>query len=267
VRPPPVDYDAVAPAYDQRYDRNKYEGVRDALLRFVEGPSPIDVAEIGCGTGHWLVEVGRHVALCAGLDLSWGMLSAARVSASSALLVRGSAAQLPWRSATFDRVFCVNALHHFADRAAFAREARRILRPGGGVFTVGLDPHTGEDRWWVYDYFAGALAADRARYPSTETVRALLAREGFVNVSTRVVQHFPYVMPFRTAVARGQLDRRSTSQLMVISDADYEAGLARLRDEEPELRADLRLYATYGWLPLSEKASYAPEYADGPASG
>jgi hypothetical protein len=35
--------------------------------------------------------------------------------------------------------------------------------------------------------------------------------------------------------------------LMVISDDDYEAGIARLLIEQPVLRADLRLYATSAW--------------------
>jgi hypothetical protein len=33
---------------------------------------------------------------------------------------------------------------------------------------------------------------------------------------------------------------------MVISDAEYQAGLERMKQEQPVLRADLRLYATIG---------------------
>jgi hypothetical protein len=33
---------------------------------------------------------------------------------------------------------------------------------------------------------------------------------------------------------------------MVISDAEYEQGLERLKREQPVLRADLRLFATIG---------------------
>jgi hypothetical protein len=46
---------------------------------------------------------------------------------------------------------------------------------------------------------------------------------------------------------RGRIDRRSTSQLMVISDEDYAAGMRRMVAEQPVLRADLRLYATTAW--------------------
>ena len=249
-RPPAVDYDAVAPTYDERYDRNRYDGVRETVRRFVDrraAPFP-DVAEVGCGTGHWLAEIRDLAGLRAGVDRSWGMLGAARSAAPDALLVRASAERLPWHSASFDRVLCINALHHFPDAAAFVAEAGRVLRPGGGLLTIGLDPHVGQDRWWIYDYFPSALHADLERYAATHAIRALLGDAGFSYITTGVAQHMPASVPFHIALERGQLDRRSTSQLMVISDADYEAGMQRLSDEKPILRADLRLYATVGWM-------------------
>jgi hypothetical protein len=43
---------------------------------------------------------------------------------------------------------------------------------------------------------------------------------------------------------------------MVISNVEYEEGLRRLESEQPILRADLRLYATVGWMrPASSAAS------------
>jgi hypothetical protein len=140
----------------------------------------------------------------------------------------------------------MNALHHFTDSAAFAREARRILRPGGSLMSVGLDPHTSLDQWWIYDYFPSALAADRARYLPSQTIRDVFENAGFTDVHTNLAQHMPAAVPFQLAVERGHVDRQSTSQLMVISDAEYEEGLERLKREQPVLRADLRLFATIG---------------------
>jgi hypothetical protein len=123
---------------------------------------------------------------------------------------------------------------------------RRILRPGGAVMIAGLDPHSGLDQWWVYDYFPSALPADRSRYSSAEAIRALLGANGFVGVVTAVAQHIPAAVPFERAVEMGIVDRRATSQLMVIGDDEFEAGMDRLRRDQPILRADLRLFATVG---------------------
>jgi ubiquinone/menaquinone biosynthesis C-methylase UbiE len=244
-----VDYDDIAPVFDRRYGRNRYEGTLAALLDFVGDAA--SVAEIGCGTGHWLAALADRARTVVGVDPSSGMLELARSAAPHALLMRACAEALPIRAACLDRVFAINAFHHFVDKAAFAGEARRILNRGGSLLTIGLDPHTGLDRWWVYDYFPAALAADRERYPPAAAIRELLTSAGFVNATTGVAQHIPISRPFSQAREEGSLERQSTSQLMVISEADYDAGRRRLDAERPVLRSDLRLYMTVARVPVA----------------
>jgi ubiquinone/menaquinone biosynthesis C-methylase UbiE len=247
-----VNYDAVAARFDRRYDINWYEGITDALQRFVGARPGQSIAEVGCGTGHWLAGLaglaGEGARRVAGLDYSRSMLARARAAAPAALLVHGTAERLPWADAAFDRVFCVNALHHFFDQQAFIAECRRVLRPGGGLMTIGLDPHNGADRWWIYEFFPTALAVDRQRYAATATIRTWLGGAGFRDPITEMVQHLPAEMTFEAAEERGFVDRACTSQLMVISDDDYESGMRRLLGERPILRSDLRVYATTAWV-------------------
>jgi ubiquinone/menaquinone biosynthesis C-methylase UbiE len=250
-----VDYDAIARDYDRRYERNYYEGVQRTVMEFVGPGSDRAVVEVGCGTGHWLHGLRAAGVRVIGVDRAWNMLRRALSSVPGAPLAQGRAETLPFAARSLDRVFCINALHHFADARAFLAEARRVLRFGGGVLIVGLDPHAGPDRWWIYDAFPSALEADRQRYPATATLRRELAAAGFEGCATRVAQHVPANVPFRTARSRGMLDRSSTSQLMVIDDAAYERGIAGLEaaqealgEADLMLRADLRLYATTGWL-------------------
>jgi ubiquinone/menaquinone biosynthesis C-methylase UbiE len=243
-----VDYDVVASTYDRRYDHNRFDGIRDTLLQFIADAHDADVAEVGCGTGHWLGEVASIARSVVGIDPSWPMLENAAATGHDSLLIRARAEEIPLGAARLDRLFCINALHHFGDARAFAHEARRVLRRDGAVLIIGLDPHAALDRWWIYDYFPSALPADRARYPSTPAIRALLEDAGFGNVTTRVAQHIPAALPFSLAVECGYVDRRATSQLMIISDDEYDEGFARLTAERPVLRADLRLFATIGYV-------------------
>jgi SAM-dependent methyltransferase len=248
-----VDYDAVAPTYDDRYRRNDYAGIEAALLDFL-GPDPsIDLLDVGCGTGHWMETLARRCRLAAGVDPSREMLARARAAAPAGALARGRAERLPWRAASFDRVFVVNALHHFDDPLAALGEARRVLRPGGRLLTVGLDPHTGLDRWWIYDWFPEARSLDLLRYLSCEEIRRMMRAAGLAECRSWVAQHMPAQIPVREAIARGILEPGTTSQLAILTEAEYRKGRDSLegemlrreaRGESMMLSADLRLYAT-----------------------
>jgi ubiquinone/menaquinone biosynthesis C-methylase UbiE len=241
----PINYDDVAPEYDRRYDRYRYEGVRAVLHGFARSTSDASIGEIGCGTGHWLADLrNAGCRRLAGLDRSERMLAYACAAVPDAWLTRGTAEHLCWIDACFDRVFCVNALHHFSDPRAFVSECRRVLRPGGRLLTVGLDPHAGTDRWWVYDFFPGTLERDLLRFPSAATIRTWLAAAGFRDSVTKLAEHINAAIPFEAASQQLLFDRRATSQLMAITDDEFEAGMERLRAERPVLRSNVRLYGT-----------------------
>jgi ubiquinone/menaquinone biosynthesis C-methylase UbiE len=191
-----TDYDRIADRFDTRYAHYSYDGVRETLVNFL-GPQPSTVLEVGCGTGHWLSIAHAERSPLVGVDPSQPMLDRARVAAPGARLVRARAEALPWRDATFDRIYCVNALHHFSDRVQFFAEARRILRPGGGVLTIGKDPHTDRDDWWVYDYFEETRTIDRARFARVRTLRGEMALAGFAWTESMEADHIEVVQPAR----------------------------------------------------------------------
>jgi len=251
-----ADYDSIAGGYDRRYSLLRYDGVRDALINFLS-PTVDAALEVGCGTGHWLRELDGRAALIAGVEPSGQMIVHARQTAPSARLARARAEQLPWRDASFDRLFCVNALHHFADRTAFFAEARRILKPGGGVMTIGKDPHRAGDEWWVYDYFASTRDIDLARFAPVRTLRAELTMAGFTWAESFEADRIESSRPVSEAFAGGLIDRAFTSQLTVLTDEEFSRGVERIHQAKADLAAggaelrlttDFRLYATVGWL-------------------
>jgi ubiquinone/menaquinone biosynthesis C-methylase UbiE len=248
-----ADYDQIAPTFDRRYERREYAGVERALREFVSDPSELHILEVGCGTGHWLniLRAGKDNVM--GLDFSSGMLARARSTLPAIALIRGTAQHLPLPSSSVDRVFCINAIHHFPDKPAFLREARRILRSDGRMLTVGLDPHAGRDRWHVYDYFEESLEIDKQRYPSSEQLHEWMVETGFKDCATREVEHWVSRLPAHEALKQGRLDQAVTSQLSVLTDDEYRRGMERIRrdieraEQEGQtlfLTTDLRLYGT-----------------------
>jgi len=253
-----VNYDSIAANYDRRYAINDYSGVEEALAAFV-GPEPTGrVLEVGCGTGHWLRRLAERGSRVAGVDASYNMLDYAHDQAPGAVLAHARAEHLPWAGEAFERLFCINALHHFEDKAMFFAEARRVLRPGGQLMTIGLDPHAGVDRWYIYEYFEPAFEIDKRRYPASSQIREWMHALEFSNVRTSEVQHLPAQLSARAAIEEGRLDRGMTSQLAVLTDEQYQRGIdgirralesAETRGETLSLGADLRLYGTYGSVP------------------
>jgi len=253
-----VDYNRIAETFDRRYEENDYSGVEAALIAFVGEHFDQRVLEVGCGTGHWLRSFHDSGTCVTGVDASAQMLACAKAQAPRATLAQGSAERLPWTSESFGRLFCINAFHHFQNKVAFLTEAMRVLRPGGRIMTIGLDPHAGVDQWYIYEYFDNVLEIDRRRYPASGQIREWMEAIGFANCVTREIQHLPVRLAARSALEQGRLDKNVTSQLSVLTDEEYRQGIDRIREavasaeaqgESLYLSADLRLYATFGAVP------------------
>jgi len=143
-------------------------------------------------------------------------------------LARGRAEQLPFPDATFDMVYCVNAIHHFSRARAFISEARRLLRPGGRLAVIGMDPHRRRKSWYVYRYFEGVYETDVRRFPSWAEIADWMSAEGLA-VECRVVERIWDPKRGREVLDDPFLRKHSCSQLALLSEEGYQAGLRRIR--------------------------------------
>ena len=97
------------------------------------------VLEIGFGPGADIARASRSAAFVAGVDHSDVMLrqaskrNAAAIEAGRVELRLGSAAQLPYPEAHFDRVFAINSAQFWKESIKTLTEVRRVLKPGGWV--------------------------------------------------------------------------------------------------------------------------------------
>ncbi|MCJ7604356.1 MAG: methyltransferase domain-containing protein [Desulfobulbaceae bacterium] len=224
---PPVAYDEVAKLYDLRYTAGPV-GVTEILGSCAARVRATRVLEVGCGTGHWLSMLAGRATLY-GLDYSAGMLDKAKAKSDAFLLCRGKASHLPFAAAAFDFVYTVHAIHHFTGPRHFIKQAYRLLRPGGVLAIIGMDPHLEQDRWYVYDYFPGTRQRDLRRYPSSAALLGPMREAGFVGCErlsgARLQQDFAGVEVLHDPI----LQKDGASQLFLLSDDDFAAGMARIR--------------------------------------
>ncbi len=191
------------------------------------------------------------------------MLRQARQRRAELALICGDASQLPFPDARFDLIFCVNAFHHFAQLHAFLAEARRLLQPGGKLAIIGMDPHAGQDRWYIYDYFVGTYAADLARFPARATLSAWMLTAGFADVEQVLVERILHQLVGRAVFADPTLQKHGTSQLAVLTDDAYTAGRRRIeaalaeaeaRNEQVRFPVDISLFMVIGTVPTPSRS-------------
>ncbi|HEV8717779.1 MAG TPA: methyltransferase domain-containing protein [Candidatus Binatia bacterium] len=232
-----VNYDQIASTYDQRYTVSQFAGIATALRSLVQDVDAERVLEVGCGTGRWLAELQPVTRQVYGIDLSLGMLQQARQRLQSLSLICGHASRLPFPDAGFDLIFCVNAFHHFPQPRVFISEARRLLRPGGALAITGMDPHAGRDRWYLYDYFVGTQDTDLRRFSSSGTILDWMVAAGFERVEWRVVEHIMGQHIGQAVLEDPILQKHGTSQLALLTDEAYAAGMARIKSALSETEA------------------------------
>ncbi|MEY2226171.1 class I SAM-dependent methyltransferase [Streptomyces sp. BF23-30] len=182
-----------------RSEQDLYRHVLDAVA-----PEGGRAVEVGCGLGLGcalaLEEYGP--AAVTGVDIHPQQLQRAREANSPLLATQphrltfalGAAEDLPLGDAEFDCLYSVEAAQHFPDLTAFAREAARVLGPGGRVavtsfFTVEGAPEPAKRLAGLLDSFASGL--DIARPVSRLT--DALTEAGFADV--RVASIGPQVWP------------------------------------------------------------------------
>ncbi len=225
-----VNYDALAPTYNQRFEEDKDRpATARTLLELAGNLNAQRILEVGCGTGRWLAEMRTLTAHSYGVDPSTGMLTQARARDLHLRLTRGRGESLPFPDGTFDFVYCVNAIHHMDGQEAFIQEARRVLRDGGALAVIGMDPHEQRETWYVYDYFAGVYETDLARFPSWETVLDWMRAAGFQHVERRPVERIIDHKTSATVLDDPFLQKHASSQLALLSDAEYAAGVQLIK--------------------------------------
>jgi SAM-dependent methyltransferase len=108
----------------------------DRMLELVRPQRGWRALDVATGGGHTALALAPRVAEVVATDITAEMLQAAEQfirgrGIANVSFSEADAMELPFGDASFDLVTCRIAPHHFSDCARFAREAARVLRPGG----------------------------------------------------------------------------------------------------------------------------------------
>lgn len=130
---------------DFRFDKraSKYDGFEGRisrrfyrlLLNQVTLFSGAAILDVGCGTGTMLRKMADVCPINGyGIDMEENMIAEARKKCPGMKLQISKCQQTPFGEGSFDVLTACMAYHHFDDKDGFAREAARILKPGGYLY-------------------------------------------------------------------------------------------------------------------------------------
>ena len=245
----PVDYSPLAASYDTRYDVNPLAGIGHALNGLAARIDAASILEVGCGTGRWLATVAAPGRTVCGVDPSLAML--ARAAAKGSAVAAARAADLPFPPATFDLVFAVNAIHHFGDAAGFIHSASGLLRAGGALAIVTIDPRLIRARYF-YQFFDGTLERDLERHPSLGDLVNAMASAGLARIQMEVAESASRSFRGAAVLADPFLTSGTNSLFSLLSEEEYRRGLERIRSvvesrPDAEFLEELDFYIVTGF--------------------
>lgn len=184
-------YDEIAADYAARHREVSHEWSqfgRRTLALATPPTGPVELLDLGCGSGRDLPSFAARGATVVGGDLSAAMLAEARKRWRGPL-VRLDMRLLPFPGGRFDAIWCSAALLHLPKQEAPAAlaEANRVLRPGG-VLAVTLKRGSGEA--WEPVPYRPAIERFFSRW-EPEAAAALVAAAGLrvVDLDSVAVGH------------------------------------------------------------------------------
>jgi SAM-dependent methyltransferase len=175
------------------FTRVKVEHLLNTAGRLVGPAQQLRVLDIGCGAGLTDQLLKTRVGHLAGVDVSQGLLTTAREQNPGVEYQYYDGGKLPWPDGSFDVAFAICVMHHVppAQWEHFAREAARVVRPGGCVAIYEHNPLNPLTRRIVNQcpFDANAVLLGRSR------TRGLLRAAGLRVVGQPYLLFFPWDRP------------------------------------------------------------------------
>ena len=171
-----------ASSYDAGFEGKAVRKFYNLLLREIDLPPGAAVLDVGCGTGALLKRLADKSNIAGyGIDAEEKMIAEAKKKCPEMRFDISRCDSLPYGDGSFDIVIACMAYHHFDNKAGFAGEAARVIKPGGVLYIV--DPRF---PWVIRKALNGILRIVRmagAFYKPQEIV-ASFAPFGFAGVGS-----------------------------------------------------------------------------------
>jgi ubiquinone/menaquinone biosynthesis C-methylase UbiE len=178
-------YNMKADGYDHSSEGQFTNRVHHLLLPMLEWQENQRILDVACGTGTFLAAVNACKPIAGfGVDIAERMIKMAAAKNPGMEFRVSGCDRIPFADGSMDIVTVCAAYHHFPDVAAFAKEADRILKPGGMLYIA--DMFVPPLVRIVVNPFVPLLFKDGdVRFYSPKQITANFKRHGFDEIDTK----------------------------------------------------------------------------------
>jgi ubiquinone/menaquinone biosynthesis C-methylase UbiE len=243
---PKTDYERMASIYDEgrSLPLQWLQEWRDVLSQYVPTSDHHPVLDLGSGTGLFSEVLATWFQVdVIGVEPSAAMRNraAAKRHPAGISYVGGNAERVPLRTGTCGCAWLSTVVHHISDLPACAKELRRVLRSDGRVLIRNSFGDRLEHIHWL-SFFPAAKRLAAKRWPTVEQTASAFAAAGF---ETETLESVSEVIARDLRSYCERIRARANSTLTLISDEEFEEGLAQLgraasRETRPEPVVDRR---------------------------
>lgn len=241
-----INYERMASLYDEgrSLPLEWLDEWRGVLSHYIPASDHHSVLDLGSGTGLFAEALATWFQVdVIGVEPSAAMRrrAAAKQHPAGVSYVGGDAERVPLRTDSCAYAWLSTVVHHISDLPACAKELRRVLRSDGRILIRNSFGDRLDHIHWL-GFFPAAKRLAAKRWPTVEQTAQAFASAGFKTEALESVSEL-IARDLRSYCERIRV--RANSTLTLISDEDFEEGLARLeraasQEKSPEPVVDRR---------------------------
>jgi len=224
-----TDYSKIAETYNQSPTRHSIPP--DVNIQgLLKQKKTVRVLDVGCGTGNYLFKQQEYFkdkgnVEWYGIEPSEAMYNVLmdNVGDRNITVKLAGAEAIPFDQFSFDYVICNHSYHHFTDKEKAFGEIYRVLLKRGVFYINTIHPYDMK-KSWVYQFFPAVYAQDILRFYTHDDLFEAMEMTGFRTKTEKRIFTFRRDMKEIQEEAR----LRNYSQLHLISDTEFEAGLVAI---------------------------------------
>jgi SAM-dependent methyltransferase len=224
-------FDPIAEQYLRlRPQDDDWWAVYNKLAKEINLDSKSKVLDLGCGAGPMSMALLETTDNVFARDPSKEMVEQTRRNTDNkASATQGVASDLPYDDEAFNAVVTWLSVHFWTDLASFEQVHRVVSK--GGYFGIVTFTQEHFKNYWLGKYFPSVSVNEMERFRPEAEIVELLTQAGFEKVSTR---NLPLTEEVYREDALARVQGKYVSPLHLISDEEYQSGLAKMEKEFPK---------------------------------